>query len=175
MASAGWTTVTYDYRGIGASLDGPLRTSPATMTDWALSDLPGAADWALSTFDVDQIAMVGHSVGGQVAGLYDRPEAISKMVTMTAQSGHWRYQAGRQRLSVAFNVRLTMPLITRVVGYDLHAAFGQAVDVLANRVDHMLGAFSGFHDRESFDRESVVACFQPQDRCDLAVADNVER
>lgn len=129
MAGLGWTTVTYDYRGIGESLAGPLRKSRATMTDWALRDLPGAADWTLATFGVDQIAMIGHSVGGQVAGLYDRPGSISKMVTMSAQSGHWRYQGGGQRAYVAFNVWIAMPIITRIVGYVPWSRFARGEDL----------------------------------------------
>ena len=41
----GWTTVTYDYRGIGGSTPANLRGFDARMRDWALIDMPAVIDW----------------------------------------------------------------------------------------------------------------------------------
>ncbi|MEM9691419.1 MAG: alpha/beta fold hydrolase, partial [Myxococcota bacterium] len=63
LAEAGWTAVTYDYRGIGGSRPDSLRAFEATVLDWALLDMAAIVDWADKTFD--RIVMVGHSIGGQ--------------------------------------------------------------------------------------------------------------
>ena len=42
LAQRGYAVLTYDYRGIGESRQGPLRAEPARMRDWALLDMPAA-------------------------------------------------------------------------------------------------------------------------------------
>jgi predicted alpha/beta hydrolase len=42
LAARGYAVLTYDYRGIGESRQGPLRAETARMRDWALLDMPAA-------------------------------------------------------------------------------------------------------------------------------------
>ena len=42
LAQRGYAVLTYDYRGIGESRQGPLRAESARMRDWALLDMPAA-------------------------------------------------------------------------------------------------------------------------------------
>ncbi len=131
LAEAGCTSVTYDYRGIELTSPRKLRRLEATARDWAMHDLPGVVDWVVDALGPDQLFLVGHSFGGQVAGLYDRPEAIDGMVTMSAQSGHWRLQGGEQRLVVWLHTHVTLPLLSRVMGYMPMSAVGAGQDMPA--------------------------------------------
>lgn len=117
LAEAGYSTVGYDYRGIGASRTGSLRGFEATMSDWALRDMAGVLDWAADEMNAARLLLVGHSFGGQVAGLLDRPDRVAGMATLSAQSGYWRLQGAEQKLVVAFHVHVTLPATARLLGY----------------------------------------------------------
>lgn len=117
LAEAGFITITYDYRGIGDSRPASLRGFDARTRDWALLDMAGVIDCARREFMPRRIVKVGHSVGGQVAGLLDNSEVIDGMLTVSAQSGHWRLQGGEQKYLVALHVHLTLPLLARALGY----------------------------------------------------------
>ncbi len=131
LAEAGFTVVTYDYRGIAQSGPDDLRGFSASARDWALRDLPGAIDWAVDELGSEKVLLVGHSFGGQVAGMYDRPGVVGGMVTMSAQSGHWRYQGGEQKLVVWFHPHLTLPLMSKLMGYMPMKAVGAGEDIPA--------------------------------------------
>lgn len=129
LAQSGYTVVTYDYRGIGSSRRGPLRGFEATMSDWAMHDLAGAIDWAVDSYPGDAIYLIGHSFGGQVAGMIDTPDVIAGMATMSAQSGYWRYQGAEQKWLVWFHVHATLPATSAVVGYSPWARLGMGEDL----------------------------------------------
>lgn len=129
LAAAGYAAVTYDYRGIGGSRPPDLKGMPARMRDWGLLDMQAMVDWASQSSGQQQVFLVGHSVGGQVAGLLERSELIKAMLTVSAQSGHWRYQGGVQKFSAAFHVHVTFPLLVRLLGYMPWSWFGSAEDL----------------------------------------------
>lgn len=116
LAEQSYAAVTYDYRGMGASRPGSVRESTARMRDWGLLDMPAVVAWA-NDQDLGPTFVVGHSVGGQLMGLLDNPALVAGMVTVSAQSGHWRFQGGWQKAAVAVHSYLTLPLAARLIGY----------------------------------------------------------
>jgi len=131
LADAGSTAITYDYRGIARSGPNRLKGFRATARDWALQDLPGVLDWVADDLRPEKILLVGHSFGGQVAGMYDRPAVIDGMVTMSAQSGHWRLQGAEQKLVVWLHTHVTLPLLSRLMGYMPMSTVGAGEDMPA--------------------------------------------
>ncbi len=129
LAEAGYTALTWDYRGIGASKPGSLRGFPATVRDWIFQDMAGIVDWVASELGTRSIFLVGHSLGGQVAGLLDNPSVIAGMATMSAQSGHWRLQGGEQKIVALFHIYLTLPLLSRIFGYGPWGLVGAGEDL----------------------------------------------
>ncbi|MEM8817085.1 MAG: alpha/beta fold hydrolase [Pseudomonadota bacterium] len=129
LADAGYIAVTYDYRGIGESRPPSLRGFKAAMRDWGMLDMAGVVDWAGSNFGPERLFMVGHSVGGQLAGLLDNSESVDAMLTLSAQSGHWRVQGGMQKLTVALHVHVSLPLLASVLGYMPWSWFGPGEDL----------------------------------------------
>lgn len=129
LARAGYTVVAYDYRGTGESRPGRLRGFEARMRDWVLLDMAGVLDWVLDALRPERLLLVGHSFGGQAPGLLDRPDMIDGMVTISAQSGHWRLQGGEQKLLVGLHVHLTLPLLARALGYMPWSRFGGGEDL----------------------------------------------
>jgi len=129
LAEAGYVAVTYDYRGTGRSRPKSLRGFQAKTRDWGLLDMAGVVDWVHTQFKPECVLMVGHSVGGQVAGLLDNSSLIDGMITLSAQSWHWRLQGGEQKWIVAFHVHVTFPLLSAIFGYMPCSRFGSAEDL----------------------------------------------
>lgn len=125
----GWTAVTYDYRGIGESAPSSLRGLDVRMRDWALIDMPAVIDWLSSEFRPRRIFAVGHSFGGQGIGLLERPERITAMVGISAQSGYWGVQGGAERYRAWFAVTVMIPVLARVFGYFPWSTFAAGEDL----------------------------------------------
>lgn len=129
LAEQGFTVITYDYRGIGASRPASLRGFAARARDWALLDMAGVIDWAQAACRSRRLFAVGHSFGGQTPGLLPNGDRIDALVTMSAQSGHWRLQGGRQKLAVALHTYLTLPVLAQLCGYMPWSRFSAAEDL----------------------------------------------
>ncbi len=117
LSEAGYTVVTYDYRGVGESRPRSLRGFVAKVRDWVTLDMAGVVDSLADRHEPRKLFLVGHSVGGQLAGMLDNADCIDGMLTISAQSGYWGYQGGRQKAMVWMHAYLTLPLLSRLFGY----------------------------------------------------------
>lgn len=129
LAEQGYIAITYDYRGIGGSRPASLRGFAARARDWALLDMAGVVDWVQATCRPRRLFAVGHSFGGQTPGLLPNGDRIDALATLSAQSGHWRLQGGRQKLAVALHTHLTLPVLARLCGYVPWSRFSAAEDL----------------------------------------------
>lgn len=117
LASNGLRTITYDYRGIGRSLEGSLKGIRASAQIWAQSDYAGVLAWATRECAPDRIVVVGHSIGGQIVGLVPESQQARAIVNVSAQSGYWgHWPAPRKYLYAALWYAL-MPATTGFLGY----------------------------------------------------------
>ncbi len=129
LADSGYQVLTYDYRGIGDSKPASLRGFHVNMSDWAMLDMAGIIDYAVNSLGSRCVAMIGHSVGGQLAALAGNADRINAMATFSAQSGYWLYQGGEQKFTVGFHVFVTLPLLSRILGYTPWSWFSRAEDL----------------------------------------------
>ncbi|VAW02432.1 Hydrolases of the alpha/beta superfamily [hydrothermal vent metagenome] len=127
--AAGYTVITYDYRGIGGSRKGSLRGFEATLSDWALLDMQGVIEWTTQTLHPDRLFLFGHSAGGQLAGMIADPTPIDAMVTVASQSGYWRIQGKGQRMVVAFHSHVALPGLPKIFGYMPWSRISKAEDI----------------------------------------------
>jgi predicted alpha/beta hydrolase len=125
----GWTTLTYDYRGIGESAPPSLRGFDARMRDWALVDMPAVIDWVSAELQPRRIFCVGHSFGGQGIGLIERPQRVTAMVGVSAQSGYWGVQGGAEKYRARFAVTVLIPVLARLLGYFPWSKFAAGEDL----------------------------------------------
>lgn len=130
LAANGVTTVTFDYRGIGDSRRAEIRDEPARMTDWAEKDLDGAIRWARARSPRGRIVLVGHSFGGQAAGLAPSNGELSGVLGVGAQLGDYRLWPAPRRYGYALLWHSVVPATTRVFGY-LPGSFGIGQDLPA--------------------------------------------
>ena len=127
----GWTTITWDYRGIGGSAPQSLRGFDACMRDWALLDMQAVVGWLSTELRPRRIFAVGHSFGGQGLGLIETPERITAMVGVSAQSGYWGVQGGAEKYRACVAVTVLIPVLTRMFGYFPWSRFAAGEDLPA--------------------------------------------
>lgn len=129
LKEAGMTVLTYDYRGIGDSRPASLRGFGASMTDWAQLDMPAALNHLGALYPELPVFLVGHSFGGQVAGLLPDTSRVRAMLTTSSQSGYWKLQGGWQKLAVGVHMHFTFPLLARLMGYFPWSRLGGSQDL----------------------------------------------
>jgi predicted alpha/beta hydrolase len=104
LAARGIAVLTYDYREHG------------TMEDRGRYDLPAAIEAMRAARPGERLALVGHSLGGQLLGLADNVGALDAALLVAAQSGHWRYWAGARRLRMWLLWWVLIPGLSRMLG-----------------------------------------------------------
>lgn len=129
LQSKGWSVLTYDYRGVGRSRPDSLTGFEARASDWGLLDMPAVLDWVRQTLGPKKIYFVGHSAGGQQAGLLLHPEPVVAMATVSSQSGFWLYQGGLEKIRVLLLTTVFLPLVSRLYGYFPWSRFAAGEDL----------------------------------------------
>jgi predicted alpha/beta hydrolase len=118
LAARGRPTLTFDYRGIGGSLHGPLAKVDARMRDWGQRDVPAVLEHVAQAFPGRPIHWVGHSYGGGFAvGLTPNSHRIARHLGIAVPHGWWREMAGLERYRVAVAMGVITPLTTALLGY----------------------------------------------------------
>ncbi|HET6628790.1 MAG TPA: alpha/beta fold hydrolase [Woeseiaceae bacterium] len=125
----GWQVLTYDYRGIGGSKPATLRGFDATMRDWTFLDMTAAVDRIVQEADPKRLFAVGHSFGGQTFGMVENAARVGAMVGVSAQSGHWGVQGGREPARVRLIVTVVIPVLSRLCGYFPWSRFARGEDL----------------------------------------------
>ncbi len=134
LASAGFETLTYDYRGVGGSVAGRARDDAATMSDWLTLDAPAAVRALRGVNPRVPFLAVGHSFGGQIVAALADVEAPEAIVTLGAQRGYWGGFSPAERAGIAAKLFVMLPLLTSTLGY-LPKQAGLGVDMPAGIVD----------------------------------------
>lgn len=131
LAASGLAVLTFDYRGVGKSTTGPLRTDGATMADWGRLDLEGALVWMGGRAPGLPLLLLGHSVGGQLLGLAPTAQRLRGALLVGAQSGHWKHWEGGARVRVWLSWHVLLPVLASALGYAPMSALGMGEDLPA--------------------------------------------
>ena len=118
LATQGHGVLTFDCRGIGASLGArSVRESKARKQDWGTHDMPAALDYLVDRFPGMPVHLVGHSAGGQLVGLMPNHRHLSSVVTVSSSSGYFKNMGFKQRLLAAVFLKAYIPLLANLLGY----------------------------------------------------------
>lgn len=117
LAEQGRPAITFDYRDIGRSRAGSLKSTSVRMRDWCTLDVPGVLAFAAREMPDRPIHWVGHSMGGFATGLAHNNALIARQLNIATLSGYW----GRLAVPERYRVRLLMGTfgvpVARVLGY----------------------------------------------------------
>ncbi len=134
LAGQGWRVTTFDYRGMGDSRPATpskgLRGVSATLNDWVV-DYEAVVAHARAAQTEGPLYLVGHSLGGQLPGLFTQPERIDGLLGVASGSGYWRDTAPSLKRSALFFWHVLVPLSTRVFGYFPGKRLGMVGDLPA--------------------------------------------
>ena len=132
LAGQGFRVWTFDYRGHGASLQHVpghrLRHFEADLHDW-VSDYEAVIAYARAAAPPVPLLLVGHSLGGQLPGLFEHPERVDGLLAIASGSGYWRENAIALKRSVLFFWHVAVPVATRLCGYFPGRRLGMVGDL----------------------------------------------
>jgi predicted alpha/beta hydrolase len=117
IASLGIPVLTYDYRGIGASVPARLRGFVATAEDWSEMDCSGAIAWMRTRYPQSELVGMAHSVGTLLIGAAVNSSELSRLVFIGAHTGYFGDYRRLYRLPMAALWHGVMPLLTHALGY----------------------------------------------------------
>lgn len=117
LASHGLVVLTYDYRGIGGSVEGNIRVEACDMRQWGEVDVASVIDAAARRYPGKRLLAVGHSAGGQLFGLADNNELVDAMFAVSSQSGYWKQWTGFARWRLALLWHVLMPGVVSALSY----------------------------------------------------------
>lgn len=109
--------ITFDYFGIGGSLSQPIKSLQNNAADWGRNDLESIIQYAFTQFPDSKIAVLGHSIGGQIIGLAPSSNKLNKIILVAAQSGYWKYWKGIGKVKMWFNWYVLFPVVIQLFGY----------------------------------------------------------
>lgn len=120
LAQQGFSVLTFDYRGSGASVPDRFRRSlrgfRANLFDWA-EDYNAAVRAAKAWHRHVPLLVIGHSLGGQLPGLLPDNHLIDGIITVAAGSGYWRDNVPQLKRFVWLIWYLVAPVSTTLFGY----------------------------------------------------------
>lgn len=167
LFNAGADVVIYDYRGIGLSRNGSIKTTQSGWIDWGQRDFEAILQYATTAFPSQPIHVVGHSVGGVLIGLAPSNHRISRVFTMGAQHAYWPDYLARERLGMWLKWHCFMPAVTRVMGYFPGKRLGWLEDTPAGVVRDWVVKRANFLDTY---RQPGGSCRLSGAECDVLAA-----
>lgn len=127
LASHGFRVLTFDYRGIGDSLNAGDVFGRTNLVDWAEQDLAAAHAHMTAQSPELPLLHIGHSVGGQLLALL--PNVHVKAALMVgSQSGYHQHWPGILRPAMVLFWH-TVPWLVRATGCLPMRALGQGEDI----------------------------------------------
>ena len=113
----GISVITFDYSGIGNSLNENIKDNKDFLSSWGDRDLEAVIKYSIENFPNHKKVVLGHSIGGQLIGLAPSSVDLDKIILMSAQSGYWGFWKGVNKVKMFFNWHLLFPILTYFIGY----------------------------------------------------------
>lgn len=117
LAGEGYAVLTYDYRDFGASANGSLRASKATMAVWGTEDQPAAQAELERRVPRVPVWVIGHSFGGLMLPFQAGAKRVERVIGVASGLVHlgdhpWPYRAAAAAFWYGPG-----PLATAAMGY----------------------------------------------------------
>ncbi len=117
LCEHGYAALTFDNRGIGQSINGTLNEGNPSLTNWGTLDMTAALECLKNKFPNKQYHLIGHSAGGQLAGLMKNAKEIRSMFNFGSSSGSLKYSKYPFRLKSSFWLIAYIPVSNLIFGH----------------------------------------------------------
>lgn len=161
FAAAGYPIATLDTRGTGESTPHPRRGIDYGISQHLYQDWPAALAWARAAHPGRRIVLMGHSIGGQLSGLYTGTQSseVAALVFLTTTSVWWKSTPSPRRRLGALAMFGLFATVSRVMGWFPGHRFNWGLPLARQVVlDWSHWGFSGsYYDTERRNLDAVLA------------------
>lgn len=112
LGERGYGSLCVDHRGVDGS-GAEVAPADVRLEHWGERDLEAALEAARSELGVERLFLVGHSLGGQLAGLAPSAEKLAGMVFVGSCAPYPSRYPMRDRLRIELMWRVLVPLLGR--------------------------------------------------------------
>jgi len=124
LASKGFNTYTFDYRGIALSRPIDLREMSGSYYDWVTKDFEAITAYVVSQHNTNTLCLLGHSFGGNSLGMSKSQVRYDKVLMVGSQYGYYRLFPLQMQFLIQLNFAIFTPVLTRFLGYFPSKWFG---------------------------------------------------
>ncbi|MGZ5273712.1 MAG: alpha/beta hydrolase family protein [Kaistella sp.] len=124
MADAGFTVITYDYRGIGESKPQKMRGFEASMRIWGTVDFKTVTGFIRENYQDYTKFCLGHSVGALILGMNEDSVLFEKFIFVATQDAYIGHLSWKVALTAAVGFGLALPVTVILKGYFPAHRFG---------------------------------------------------
>ena len=117
LSQNGFGVITYDNNGIGDSLQGQIKNNGASLQSWGEIDMPAVLSALQTNFPQVKYHLIGHSAGGQLAGLMPNANELTSMLNFASSSGRIRNMKFPFRLYARFFMSVFIPFSNGLFGH----------------------------------------------------------
>lgn len=128
----GYSVLSFDFRGIGESLHGPLKNSTASINDWGIYDIPAAIETLLERTQAQKVIIVGHSAGGQLLGITSNYNKVAKVLAIAGSTGHVKGLKGKTKILAPVMFNVIFPVSSFLKGYGATQFIGMGENLPKN-------------------------------------------
>ncbi|NNP69802.1 alpha/beta fold hydrolase [Acinetobacter sp. Ac_5812] len=128
----GYSVLSFDFRGIGESLHGPLKNSTASINDWGIYDIPAAIETLLDRTLAEKVIIVGHSAGGQLLGITSNYNKVAKVLAIAGSTGHVKGLKGKTKILAPVMFNVIFPISSFLKGYGATQFIGMGENLPKN-------------------------------------------
>ena len=107
--------LTFDYRGIGASLYHHIKLDRSNMSEWGSHDMNEALRWGRSRYA--KVFLIGHSVAGQVFPKAEHAKSVTAAYFVCTQTASKKFWSGWPKVIVNFFWYFGLPIANKIYGY----------------------------------------------------------
>ena len=116
LAENGYGVICYENRGIGKSIKGNINKIDASLINWGKLDMSAVLDKLKTSFPNQSYHLIGHSAGGQLAGLMNNSLQLKSMLNFASSSGSLRNMTYPFKLTALFFMNVFIPLSNFLFG-----------------------------------------------------------
>ena len=127
----GLTVISFDYRGLNELNKSGSKNYLATMHQWAVQDIDAVLRFAKHEFPHQEIIYLGHCVGGEIVGLAQGSQYISRLILVNSALSCSKFWKWRDRFRVLGN-RFLIRALTSWYGYFPARKLGAPINMPAS-------------------------------------------
>ncbi|MEC8907379.1 MAG: alpha/beta hydrolase, partial [Pseudomonadota bacterium] len=113
----GFEVVTYDYDGIGLSIQSHVKHSRSDKLSWANNDSVALLEFVKARFPELPLTWIGHSVGTHMLGMMPSVKGIDRAISVGAGTGTWWMNAAPTKRVAWFLWYGLVPATVPLLGY----------------------------------------------------------